>query len=65
MNRKADPKKDPYSLVQMNEKARMHGLSYGQYVLQCWFGKFPEDAGLVLPLNHEHRMAFMAHQKRK
>lgn len=57
MSRKADP----YSLVQMNEKARMHGLSYGQYVLQLWFGKFPEDAGLILPLNHEHRMAFMAH----
>ena len=65
MSRIADPKKDPYSLVQMNEKARMRGLSYGQYVLQCWFGKFPEDAGKVVPLNHEYRLAWMPHRKRK
>ena len=65
MSKKNDPTKDPYSLVQMNEKARLHGLSYGQYVLQCWFGNFPEDAGKVVPLNHEHRVAFMVHQKRK
>lgn len=49
----------------INEKARMRGLSYGKYVLAREQGQFAEDKHMKLKLNHEHRLAFMARQKKK
>ena len=49
----------------INEKARMRGLSYGKYVQAREQGLYLEDKYMDLKLNHEHRVAFMAHQKRK
>ena len=49
----------------INEKARMRNLSYGKYVLAREQGLYAEDKYMDLSLNHEHRVAFMAHQKRK
>lgn len=43
----------------------MRGMSYGKYVLAREQGQFAEDKYMNLKLNHEHRIAFMAHQKRK
>ena len=49
----------------INEKARMRGLPYGQYVLARTFGLYMEDSLTKIKLKHEHRVSFMAHQKRR
>lgn len=46
------------TLVIINEKARMHHLSYGQYVLAREQGKFQEDYGKTIKLPEYHRTAF-------
>lgn len=59
-----DPYTDPNSMVQMNEKARMRGLSYGKYVLARWLGQYEEDEHLIVPLNYEFRQAYLNSRKR-
>ena len=49
----------------INEKARMRGLSYGQYVLARTYGLYMEDSLTKIKLKHEHRVSFMAHRKRR
>ena len=49
----------------INEKARMRGLSYGQYVLARTFGYYLEDSLQKIKLRHEYRVSFMKHTKRK
>ena len=49
----------------INEKARMRGLSYGQYVLARTYGLYMEDSLTKIKLKHEHRVSFMAHTKRR
>ena len=43
----------------------MRGLSYGQYVLARTYGLYMEDSLTKIKLKHEHRVSFMAHQKRR
>lgn len=49
----------------INEKARMRGLSYGQYVLARTYGLYMEDSLTKIKLKHEYRVSFMAHTKRR
>ena len=49
----------------INEKARMRGMSYGQYVLARTYGYYMEDALQKIKIKHEHRVSFMAHTKRR
>ena len=49
----------------INEKARMRGLSYGQYVLARTYGYYMEDGLTKIKLKCEHKVAFMAHTKRR
>lgn len=46
------------TLVQINEKARLHNLSYGQYVLARENGMYKEEYGTVVSLKHSPREAF-------
>lgn len=55
---------DTETLAQINEKARLHGLSYGYYVLARMEGKFKEDALHDIKMNHEKRYAFCKTRKR-
>lgn len=52
------------TLAQINEKARLRGLSYGRYVLARYSGQFREDALKELDLKHEHRVAYCKVRKR-
>lgn len=49
----------------INEKARMRGLSYGQYALARTYGLYMEDSLTKIKLKHEDRVSFMAHTKRR
>lgn len=46
------------TLAQINEKARMHNMSYGQYVLARENGQFQEDYGTKVKLAYSPRQAF-------
>ena len=46
------------TLAQINEKARMHNMSYGQYVLARENGQFREDYGTKVKLAYSPRQAF-------
>ena len=46
------------TLAQINEKARMHNMSYGQYVLARENGQFREDYGTKVKLAYAPREAF-------
>ena len=46
------------TLAQINEKARMHNMSYGQYVLARENGHFREDYGTKVKLAYSPRQAF-------
>lgn len=52
------------TLEQINEKARLHGLSYGKYVLARYNGQFADDALTRIELKHEHRLAYCKVRKR-
>ena len=49
----------------INEKARMRGLSYGQYVLARTYGYFMEDSLQKIKLKYDHRVRFCKTGKRK
>lgn len=46
------------TLAQINEKARMYNMSYGQYVLARENGQFREDYGTKVKLAYAPREAF-------
>ena len=46
------------TLAQINEKARMRNMSYGQYVLARENGQFQEDYGTKVHLAYSPRQAF-------
>ena len=45
--RKWNARNNPSSLEQMNEKARSHGVSYGQYVLGLQLGHYKDKHSIV------------------
>lgn len=51
------------TLAQINEKARLHNLSYGQYVLARENGQFREDYGTTVKLAYSPRQAFCKTRK--
>lgn len=53
------------TLEVINEKARLRGMSYGQYVHARYHGQFTEDALKNIKLKHEHRVAYMKNHKRR
>ena len=46
------------TLAVINEKARLHNMSYGQYVLARENGQFQEEYGTKIKLKHSPRTAF-------
>lgn len=62
---KTNPFTKHETLAVINEKARMRGLTYGQYVLKRTFGYFLEDSLMNIKLNKEHRERFCKVTKRR
>lgn len=63
--RNANPFTKDETLPIINEKARMRGLSYGQYVNARIHGLYTEDAFKKIKLKYEYRVSFITHGKNK
>lgn len=56
---------DDETLAIINEKARLRGMTYGQYVLERENGKYAEDRLMKPDMNHEHRTQFCRVRKKR
>ena len=52
------------TLPVINEKARLHNMSYGTYVLARENGEFREEYGTIPKMKHEARTAWCKNKKR-
>lgn len=51
------------TLAVINEKARLHNMSYGQYVLARENGQFENEYGTKIEMKHSPRTAFCKTKK--